>query len=70
MLRGSVLGLALLVNLPVLWAALGTQTVPVDAALIRLLITLPVVAVLLGGVRLAMSSKDQTDDAADPPVQR
>lgn len=53
MLRGSVLLAAILVNFPVLWAALADQTVSVDTALIRLLITLPIVAVLLGALRMA-----------------
>lgn len=53
MFRGSVLVLALLVNAPVIWAALGSQTIGVESALIRFLITIPIVAVLLGLVRAA-----------------
>ena len=58
MLRGSVLLAAILVNFPVLWAALADQTVSVDTAVTRLLITLPIVAVLLGALRLAAKKPD------------
>jgi hypothetical protein len=66
MLRGSVLALTLLLNLPTLWAALGTQTVSLDSALVRLLVTLPIVAVLLGGVRLAMAARPQPAEKPGP----
>ena len=56
MLRGSVLLLALIVNAPSLWAALYTQTTSVDAAMVHFLLTVPIVAVLLGLVRLAARS--------------
>ncbi len=51
MLRWSVVGLAVLLNLPGLYGALVEQTVDVDNVLIRLLITVPIVAVLLAFVR-------------------
>jgi hypothetical protein len=53
MIRWSGLGLALLLNARVLWDALGAQTVPVDTAVTHILITVPIVAVLLGGLRMA-----------------
>lgn len=55
MLRPSVLLVTLLVNAPIIWDALGRQTTSTDALLVRLLITLPIVALLLGGVRAALN---------------
>ena len=57
MLRFSVLLVTLAVNVPVLYQALWTQTIPVDNLLIRLLITLPIVALLLGGARTAFEQR-------------
>jgi hypothetical protein len=54
MFRGSVLALALLLSAPTLWAALGPQTISVESALVRFLITVPIVAALLGLMRSAM----------------
>jgi hypothetical protein len=54
MLRGSVLGLALLFSAPTIWQALADQTISVQTALIRFLIAVPIAAVLLGLVRTAM----------------
>ncbi len=53
MLRWSVLAIALVINMPVVWDALVEQTLPVDTLITRLLITVPIVAVLLGALRLA-----------------
>lgn len=53
MLRWSVLALALVVNLPVMYESLVEQTVPVDSMITRLLVTIPIVAALLAGLRLA-----------------
>jgi hypothetical protein len=57
MFRASVLVVALLCTAPTIWAALGKQTVPVDAALLHFLIAVPIVAVLLGLVRMALERK-------------
>ncbi len=53
MFRGSVLLCALLFNAPVIWQALEEQTVSLESATIHFLITVPVMAVLLGLVRMA-----------------
>jgi hypothetical protein len=55
MFRWSTLVLALLLSAPVLWKALMEQTVPVDTAVLRFLLALPVAAVLLAVVRAAVS---------------
>ena len=55
MFRVSVLLAALLVNAPTIWATLGTQSVPVQTMMIRFLISVPIMAVLLAGVRVAMN---------------
>lgn len=57
MFRGSVLFCALLFSAPVLWQALADQTISVEAALVRFLIAVPVAAILLGLVRMAMSKQ-------------
>ena len=54
MFRTSVLALALLFSGPALWRACVDQTVPLDTALVRFLLAIPVAAVLVGGVRVAM----------------
>ena len=66
MLRWSVLALSLLVDAPVVWSSFVSQTTTVEAALVRLLITIPIVAALLGFVRLA----GQSDRAASTPSDR
>lgn len=53
MLRWSVLAVAVVLNLPVAYATLVEQTTSVDTLLVRLLITVPIVAVLLAAVRIA-----------------
>ena len=53
MFRTPVLLLALLFNAPIIWQALGAQTLPVEEATIRFIITVPVVAILLGMIRIA-----------------
>lgn len=55
MLRGSVLLCALVFSAPTVWQALIAQTVSPERAAVRFLIAVPVAAVLLGLVRLAMS---------------
>ena len=54
MLRPSVLVVTLLLNAPSLWSALGAQTTSTEGAVVRLLVTLPIVAVLLGFLRTAL----------------
>ncbi|MGH8959595.1 MAG: hypothetical protein ACRDWT_00050 [Jatrophihabitantaceae bacterium] len=61
MFRGSVLFCALLFSAPVLWQALADQTISVEAALVRFLIAVPVAAILLGLVRMAMSKQRPPD---------
>jgi small neutral amino acid transporter SnatA (MarC family) len=53
MFRASVLSLAVLLSAPTIWAALGAQTISVQTALMRFLITVPIAAVLLALVRTA-----------------
>ncbi len=60
--RWSVICAVLLVNAPVLWAALAEQTVPVSAALVRLLITAPVAGLLLAGLRAATRKNETAGD--------
>jgi hypothetical protein len=55
MLRGSVLLAALLINARVIWQALADQSVSLESATIHFLITVPIVAVLFGLVRMASS---------------
>lgn len=64
MLRWSVLGMTLAVDAPTLWSSFMTQTTTVESALVRVLITIPIVAVLLGFVRLACATptQDVVDD--------
>lgn len=57
MLRGSVLLCALLFNAPVIWQACVDQTVSLDAAAVRFLITVPIVAVLLTALRVAANRR-------------
>jgi hypothetical protein len=55
MLRGSVLLCALLLNGHTIWLALADQSVSLESATIHFLITVPIVAVLFGLVRMATS---------------
>jgi hypothetical protein len=54
-----VLLLALLFNAPVLWRACVEQDVPVQTAVTRVLLAVPVAWLLIGGVRLAMRGGDR-----------
>ena len=70
MLRWSVLMVSLIVNLPALWAALVEQQIPTEQACFRLLVTVPIVAILLMSVRSAFDaagrrSAHPADDARD-----
>lgn len=70
MFRRSVLIVAFVICLPVLWEALVDQSVTLDAAGIRFLIALPVAAILVGVVRLAARpARDDKDDSADAGEQ-
>jgi hypothetical protein len=66
MFRGSVLVCALLFSAPTLWQALVDQSISVDAALVRFLIAIPVAAVLLGLVRMAMRKQPVRPEAPSP----
>lgn len=59
MLRWSVLGMSLLVDGPALWSSFITQTTTIESALVRVLITIPIMAALLGCVRLATAPPAQ-----------
>lgn len=61
MFRGSVLFCALLFSLPTLWQAFAEQTLPVETAVIRFLIAVPVAAILLWLVRTAMEHRQPRD---------
>lgn len=65
MFRRSVLIVAFLICVPVLWSALVDQSVSLEAAGIRFLIALPVAAVLVGLVRLATRAPEPSPDPAD-----
>lgn len=70
MFRRSVLIVAFVICLPVLWGALVEKSITLDAAGIRFLIALPVAAILVGVVRLATRpspANDHADDTADAP---
>lgn len=51
MLRPSVLGLAVLLSLPALWAAFAAGSLDITTALIRFLIAVPVAALMLALLR-------------------
>ena len=53
MARGSVLLFALLVNARVIWQALAEQSVSLESATIHFLVTVPIVAMLFGLLRMA-----------------
>src|SRR5687768_7554659 len=61
MARFSTLALALTLASPALWAALVTRTMDLRTALIRLLIAIPVAALMLGVVRLVTSDYGRDD---------
>jgi hypothetical protein len=53
MARGSVLLFALLINARVIWQALAEQSVSLESATVHFLITVPIVAILFGLLRMA-----------------
>ena len=53
MFRGSVLLFSLLLNARVIWQALEEQSTSLETATIHFLITVPIVAVLFGLLRMA-----------------
>ena len=57
MFRGSVLLLALLISMPVMWQAFVGQTIGIDQALVRFVLAVPVAALLLGLLRLAAGNR-------------
>ncbi|MEO7125123.1 MAG: hypothetical protein ABI382_04750 [Nakamurella sp.] len=67
MLQRSVLIIAFLICLPILWSALVDQSVSLEAAGVRFLIALPVAAFLVGLVRIATRAPHADEDlnAAD-----
>jgi hypothetical protein len=56
MLRPSVLGLAVLLSGPALWAAFTSESMGVTTALIRFLIAVPVAALMLALLRSVTAS--------------
>jgi hypothetical protein len=58
MLRGSVIVLALALCGPILWQSFMDQTISVQAALVRFLITVPIAAILLALLRSAAKKND------------
>jgi hypothetical protein len=66
MFRGSVLVCALLFSAPTLWQALVDQSISVEAAVVRFLIAIPVAAVLLGLVRMAMRKQPVRPESQAP----
>jgi hypothetical protein len=67
MLRKCVIVAALIFNAPIIWQALGPQTVDVDQAAIRFLLTIPVAAVLLGFLRAATMTPPEPPPSAPVP---
>jgi hypothetical protein len=68
MFRRSVLIVAFVFSVPVLWSALVDRSVSLEAAGIRFLIAVPIAAVLVGLVRFAARKpepEEGADDAAD-----
>ena len=55
----AVLLLALLFNAPVLWRACVDQGVPLQTAVVRVLLAIPVAWLLVGAVRLATRRDDR-----------
>jgi hypothetical protein len=70
MFRGSVLVCALLFSAPTLWQALVDQSISVEAAVVRFLIAIPVAAVLLGLVRMAMRKQPVSAQPQQPRSQQ
>jgi hypothetical protein len=64
MLRGSVIALALLLSGRSLWTAFVDHQMSADAALLRLLIAVPVAALLLGALRMVTGSYKRAEPAA------
>lgn len=64
MLRRSVLILAFVITLPMLWAALVTGSASLESVGIRFLIAIPVAAILLAIVRWATRSPKPPADEA------
>ena len=56
MLRPSVLGLALLLSAPALWAAFAAGSLDMTTALIRFLIAMPVAALMVALLRRVTAS--------------
>ena len=56
MLRPAVLGLAVLLSTPALWAAFAAGSMDITAALIRFLIAVPVAALMLTLLRTVTAS--------------
>jgi hypothetical protein len=69
MLRGSVLLCALLLNSHTIWQALADQSVSLESATIHFLITVPIVAVLFGLVRMASSRPRRRRPGPRPTAQ-
>jgi hypothetical protein len=72
MLRGSVLLFALLLNGRTIWLALADQSVSLETATIHFLITVPIVALLFGLLRMAStrpSRRPRTMAQRRPPGQ-
>ncbi len=61
MVRWSTIVLALVLSTPMLWQALVDQTLPVDTAVVRFVLALPIAAILLGLVRAAAGSGSRGD---------
>jgi hypothetical protein len=64
MFRGSVLACAALFCLPSMWQSTVMQAITVDTLMIRFVIAVPLSAVLLGLVRLAMRRGNAEVEAA------
>lgn len=63
MLKRSVLIVAFVICIPIIWSALVDQSVSLESAGIRFLIALPVAAILVGLVRFAMRTPGHDSDA-------
>lgn len=62
MLNRTVLIVAFLICVPILWSALVDQSVSLEAAGIRFLIALPVAAILVSLVRWAMRTPEVPEE--------
>ena len=56
MLRPAVLGLAVLLSTPALWAAFASGSMGITTALVRFLIAVPVAALMLTLLRMVTAS--------------